>query len=212
VLARRGIDIGADRIEAAAQISRGAHYDAWMANQQFGARDAAALYVETLADLLPADPQTHDELRDAFAATPENLEIPLVPGVRAVLAALDDAGVSLGIICDVGFTPSVVLRANLERHGVLGHFDHWSFSDEVGTYKPDPRIFGHALDGLGAAPADAWHVGDLRRTDIAGAHAAGMRAARVAVIHDDVDEANGPSGDVVVTDYAQLLPALGLVH
>lgn len=210
VLDRHGLDLAPDRVEAAAQVCRVAHYEAWMANRQFDARDAAALYVETLADALPLDPVMHAELRDAFAATPEHLEIPLVPGVRDVLEALDAAGIALGIICDVGFTPSIVLRANLERHGVLRHFSHWSFSDEVGTYKPDRRIFDHALSGLASEPGHAWHLGDLRRTDIAGAKAAGMRAARIAVIHDDTDEENGPSGDVVVTEYAQLLPALGL--
>ena len=63
-------------------------------------------------------------------------------------------GVRLGIICDVGLTPSTVLRGWLDDHGVLELFDHWSFSDEVGWYKPAPQIFEHALAGLGVvAPA-----------------------------------------------------------
>lgn len=210
MLAARGVELPAERIEDAARVGRAAHHSAWLENRQFDARAVAARYVETLADLLPADDALHAELRDAFAATPENLEIPLVPGVRDVLQQLDAAGIALGIICDVGLTPSTVLRANLDRHDVLRHFTHWSFSDEVGTYKPDPRIFGHALTGLDARPEDAWHVGDLRRTDIAGAQAFGMRAARVTVIHDDTDDANGPSGDVVVSDYRELPTALGL--
>jgi hypothetical protein len=29
------------------------------------------------------------------------------------------------------------------------------------------------------------------------------------MIYDDTDDANGPPGDVVLADYAELLPALG---
>lgn len=209
VLAAHGISVPAERVEAAAQVGRAAHHEAWLENRQFDARAVAALLVEALADALPADDDLHAELSAAFATTPANLEIPLVPGVRDVIEALAAADVALGIICDVGLTPSTVLRSNLERHGVLGHFAHWSFSDEVGTYKPDPRIFDHALGGLRASPDEAWHVGDLRRTDVVGAQRAGMRAARVTMIYDDTDDANGPPGNVVLTHYAELLPALG---
>jgi FMN phosphatase YigB (HAD superfamily) len=119
--------------------------------------------------------------------------------------------VRIGIVCDVGFMPSWRLRDELGRHGVLGCFDHWSFSDEVGVYKPDARIFRHALAGLGhVEPHRAAHIGDIRRTDMAGARNMGMRAVRFAGVHDDDDETSGPEGDAVVTDYGALLPALGL--
>ena len=76
-------------------------------------------------------------------------------------------------------TPSTSLRRQLERHGLLDYFDHWSFSDEVGWYKPAPQIFEHALAGLGVTePARAAHVGDLRRTDVAGARAHGLLSVR----------------------------------
>ena len=46
----------------------------------------------------------------------------------------------------------------------------------VGVAKPDPRIFGFALDALGV-PADGTvlHVGDSLRYDVAGALAAGLQ-------------------------------------
>jgi FMN phosphatase YigB (HAD superfamily) len=88
-------------------------------------------------------------------------------------------------------TPSTSLRRYLDAHGVLEHFDHWSFSDEVGVYKPDRRIFEHALGGLGVTePGRVAHVGDLRRTDVAGARGMGMHAIRFAGINDDA-----PKGD-----------------
>ena len=68
---------------------------------------------------------------------------PLAPNVALTLRRLKDAGVRLGIVCDVGMVPSPLLRVALEHHGVIGLFDHWSFSDEVGVYKPSRDIFVH---------------------------------------------------------------------
>ena len=65
------------------------------------------------------------------------------------MRALKASGVRIGIICDVGMTSSQTLRARLEDFGVLGLFDHWSFSDEVGCFKPFPPVFEHAMAGLG---------------------------------------------------------------
>ncbi len=93
---------------------------------------------------------------------------------------------------------------------MLGLFDHWAFSDEVGVYKPDPAIFRHALEGLGGIdPSEAAHIGDLRRTDVAGALGMGILALRYSGITDD-DPAHGPEADVVVTDHAEVPAILGL--
>src|SRR5207245_5943751 len=40
--------------------------------------------------------------------------------------------------------------------------------------KPDPRIFRHALDGLGVESGDATFVGDSPSRDMAGARGVGM--------------------------------------
>ena len=109
----------------------------------------------------------------------------LAPGIRECLRDLKDAGVSIGIVCDVRMTPAPTLRERLGGFGVLGAFDHWSFSDEVGCFKPWPGVFRHALSGLGIDdPSLAAHVGDSRRTDVAGARAAGMTAIRYSYFVD----------------------------
>lgn len=153
------------------------------------------------------------QLADRYKApTPDHLP-PLCPNIEAALRDLRDAGLRIGIVCDVGFIPSPLLRGYLERHGLLGCFDHWSFSDEVGVYKPDARIFEHALAGLGGIdPGAAAHVGDLRRTDIAGAQAMGMVAVRYRGVNDDPGDATDGTGDVegdlVLDDHADLPAAL----
>ena len=59
---------------------------------------------------------------------------------------------------------------------MLGHFEYTYFSNEHGISKPDARAFLHALEEIDTRPSEAAHVGDIQRTDIAGAQAAGMSA------------------------------------
>jgi HAD superfamily hydrolase (TIGR01549 family) len=185
--------------------------EAWRANRQFTGADAAHSICDAVEQAFadsPAVGALRSRICDAFAGQGQGTDLDLVDGVADVLAALSQRGVRLGIICDVGFTPSPALLAHLERHGVVRYFDHWSFSDEVGVYKPDPKIFSHALGGLGGPdPARCVHVGDRRRTDVAGARAAGMRAVRITSAYEDTED--GPD-DIVIGSYRELLPALGL--
>ena len=179
----------------------------WTAGQQFAYAEAAEGLVESLGYDVP--PELRARLVEAFGRAGDDAEIHLAPNVAPALRALKDAGLRVGIVCDVGMTPSSTLRAHLDRHGVLALFDHWSFSDEVGHYTPDPRIFAHALAGLGARPETTVHIGDLRRTDIAGARAMGMTAVRYTGIFDD-DSMPEPEGDHVLGDHAGLPALLGL--
>jgi putative hydrolase of the HAD superfamily len=48
-------------------------------------------------------------------------------------------------------------------------------SDVVGVEKPDPAIFGIALEALGLPPDDCIYVGDTVHFDVNGARAAGLR-------------------------------------
>ncbi len=67
-------------------------------------------------------------------------------------------------------------RANLRVLGIERYFEAIVISGEVGVAKPDRRIFGMALRELGVEPENVWHIGDDLRTDVAGAHAAGLTA------------------------------------
>lgn len=185
-----------------------AYVASWKANEQYLAAQAAETIVESLGFAVP--PDVRDTLVEAFVEAGEGAELHLVDHVPDCLSALHDAGVRVGIVCDVGMTASPILRSHLERRGVLSRFDHWSFSDEVGAYKPSPVIFEDALAGLGGvAPAAAAHVGDLRRTDVAGALAMGMTAVRFTGVFDD-DSQPEPEGHHVLASHADLAPALGL--
>jgi putative hydrolase of the HAD superfamily len=180
----------------------------WTTNQQYQSVTAAEDLLERLGFDVPA--AVRRQLIEAFTTVGAQATLHLTDGIEECLRTLKGAGVRLGIICDVGMTASTYLRAHLDKHGLLDVFDHWSFSDEVGHYKPSPLIFQHALEGLGGPdPAHVAHVGDIRRTDIAGARDMGMIAVRYTGISDD-DTQREPEGDVVIADHRQLPAALGL--
>ena len=109
----------------------------------------------------------------------------------------------LGVISDTGVSPSYVLKELLKRAGIIEYFKALVFSDEFGKSKPDCSVFMQALELLDVEPKEAVQVGDLKRTDMEGAGAAGMYSIRYAGIYDDTNsgfcEAN-----VVVNDFSEL--------
>ena len=129
-----------------------------------------------------------------------------IAGVPEVLEQLSRR-YRLGIISDTGMSPGYVLRELLLRDGLLSFFDVTIFSDEIGRSKPHPDPFHAALAGLNASPQQAAHVGDLLRTDIAGAQGVGMYAVRFAGVHDNGNPTY-PDADLVIYSYDELAPAL----
>jgi len=213
VLEGEGLALERERLHEAVGESWGAFLAAWRRNRTYGATDAVDDVLGALGLTPPSAVRTAlvEVITDP---SPEHHPRP-TEHIEDCLRTLREAGIRIGIICDVGLAPSTTLRRFLDGHGLLGYFDHWSFSDEVGTYKPDPAIFHHALDGLGGAePRDAAHVGDLRRTDVAGAMALGITAVRYTGVFDDRGKADDGTVDVeadlVLADHADLPAALGL--
>ena len=199
VLEGAGFSTERDRLGLAFEASWQKFQEAWQAGQQYRHIESVLDVLEELGYDVP--PDVHDALVATYAI-PEETDLRLTDGVAEALVALKSAGIRLGIICDVGMTPSTALRHFLERQGVLDLFDHWSFSDDVGFYKPDRRIFEDALAGVGVGPEEAAHIGDLKRTDVAGALAMGMTALRYTGMFDDDSE--GPEAHHVVDDHRNL--------
>ena len=108
----------------------------------------------------------------------------------------------LGIISDTMFSPGRVIRRLLDRRSVLHYFDAFIFSDETGFSKPDVRAFEQAGTALGVAVSDMAHIGDLRRTDVAGAQTAGLKAILFTGVHEDTDAA--PAPDATLTHWRTL--------
>ena len=158
----------------------------------------------TLARALGAEDAAGQAVAEAFLDAGRQVDLELAPEIGLALEALGDRGIRIGIVCDVGFSGGALLRDLLAREGLFEHFSGWSFSDETGHYKPAPQAFEAALVSLEAGPEEAMHVGDLRRTDIAGAAALGMRTVRYRGLQDDSDE-SGTEADFVVDSHLELV-------
>ena len=97
------------------------------------------------------------------------------PAAVPVLDMLRAGGVRVGVCSNAPYR----VRSLHEQLAFLGldtHLDAVTFSAEVGWRKPSPRIFAAALRALGTEASGTVMVGDSEVHDIAGAHAAGMRA------------------------------------
>lgn len=174
---------------------------AWARGKHLPPHEAAAELVRHLG----VEGAAREMVAEAFLGAGREVALELAPGIAPALEALAEREIRLGIVCDVGFSGGELLRELLEAEGLLRHFSGWAFSDEVGHYKPAPQIFEAALVALGAEPGAAMHVGDLRRTDVAGAAAHGMRTVRYRGMNDEGEDDSGPEAEFVLDSHGELV-------
>jgi HAD superfamily hydrolase (TIGR01509 family) len=94
------------------------------------------------------------------------------PHAAPALRLAREHGLRAGVISNSNGS----IRAILESLGLVPYLDFVLDSFEVGVEKPDPRIFGLALERAGVRPGEAVYVGDLYSVDVRGARAAGLGA------------------------------------
>jgi putative hydrolase of the HAD superfamily len=202
--------VDTEALERAHDAAHQEYVDSWVAGRQFRVEEAVEHMLPALDGALGKDASA--ALVEGFSEGGRRAAIHPSDGVHDCLVALQGAGVKIGIVCDVGLTPSSVVRKLLDRNGLLGYFDGMSFSDEVGHYKPHRAIFEHALAGLGGIPPDqAAHVGDRRRTDVGGAVAMGMTAVRYNGVFED-EPTTAAEAEIVIGDLAELPQRLGVAE
>jgi putative hydrolase of the HAD superfamily len=133
---------------------------------------------------------THDDYREAVVrmygiTQPEQLargkqalidddaNVAFFEGVPETLLALKERGFLLGIVTDTA--NSISAKLSWFERGGFGHvWDSIISSMDIGTRKPDPRIYQAALQQLGLTPDQAVFVGH-RVSELAGARAVGMQ-------------------------------------
>jgi putative hydrolase of the HAD superfamily len=93
----------------------------------------------------------------------------LFPDAVPCLDALADREIGLITNGDLALQ-----MAKIDAIALGSRVDHVIASGALGFAKPDPRIFHHACDLFGVAPAAALYVGDRLQTDAIGAAAAGL--------------------------------------
>jgi FMN phosphatase YigB (HAD superfamily) len=209
-LAKLGVVVDREQLERTHDAAHQEYVDSWTAGRQFRVEEAVEHMLERLEGDREAD--TERALLDGFSEGGRRAAIHASDGVHECLETLEGADVRMGIVCDIGLTPSPVVCELLERAGLLRFFDGMSFSDEVGHYKPARAIFEHALAGLGGVPPErAVHVGDRLRTDVGGAVAMGMTAVRYNGVYED-EAIRAPEAHIVLTNLAELPSALGVTE
>ncbi len=202
---RRFVDLDGPAAQALLEEAWMKHDEAWKQVETFGPGRMAAYCLEARGVY---DDDLIAELTREFEEASLEAGVVAVEGARATLESLAEGGVRRALVCDTGFTPGRVVRRLLEEQGLGDLLEAHCFSDEVGVPKPGNEIFAKALAELGVRPPEAVHVGDLRRTDIAGAHDFGMHAVRFRGVHDDRTDA--PEAGNVIDRHEQLLEILGL--
>lgn len=202
---RRFLDLSDDDARGLLDEAWARHDDAWKQVETFGPGRMAAYCLEAKGIF---DDDAIGELTREFEEASIHTGVDAVDGAAETLSALAEADIRRGLVCDTGFTPGRVVRQILDDTGLLQYLEVLCFSDEVGVPKPGNEIFAKALAELGARPPEAVHIGDLRRTDIAGARDIGMHGIRYRGVHDD--RSDSADAECVIDEHAQLLEIIGV--
>jgi len=158
----------------------------WM----LGALDGAAAILEAwrrTLNVCGCDDESAARLAAGIHSTLDRESYRLFDDVREVVLTLRRDGIPLALITNGA---SDRQREKLEILGIEDWFDTIVISGELGTAKPDPRVFQLAAEGLRTAEANVCHVGDEPAADIAGAKAAGLTAVwlnRGGVVRREAD-------------------------
>ena len=138
------------------------------------------------------DWRVHDRVIAVEMGVPEHLVDRAVDVIEQIYVALPwrpIAGAAEGLraVRDAGYRLAIVSNAHgrmaeyLEAHEICSatggpgvHVEIVVDSHLVGVEKPDPAIFGFALDALGLPPERCAYVGDTVHFDVGGARAAGL--------------------------------------
>ncbi len=94
----------------------------------------------------------------------------VAPDVPETLDCLLEAGYRLAVVSN----RNQACGEELERLGLSDYLEFALTSGEVNTWKPDPRIFEHALQRLDLQPEDVLYIGDNYYADVVGARRAGI--------------------------------------
>jgi 2-haloacid dehalogenase len=129
------------------------HYaDFWQATED------ALVFAATLLKL-DLTPDKRKQLMDAY------LGLQVWPEVPLALQALKSAGIRLAFLSNA--TPKI-LDAGIKNSKLEGIFEHVLSTDQIKTYKPDPRAYQMAIDAFGLRREDMAFVA-FAGWDVAGA-------------------------------------------
>ena len=145
--------------------------------------------------------EAHD-LEDALDGVMDQARrMPPFPDSGPAVALLAESGISAGVLTNSETDAArALLRDGLDRlDPVIG-------SDRAGAFKPDPRLYGHAVQEVGATPEEVLLI-SAHWWDVIGAKRSGLSAAWVARRGPRLE--HGPKPDVGGDDLMAVVHALG---
>ncbi len=196
-----GLEVPQAQARKAFDHAWGQHIEAWHEGTATGSREVASTALSQLGLVTP-DEAIVESLVQQFEEKSHSAGVLALDGASDTLRALGARGVACALICDTGLTPGRVIRRHLDRLGLSAYLKHAVFSDEVRVPKPDPRAFRTAVTALDVPAEASVHVGDLRRTDVAGGRSIGMQTVRITTRFDDTSSM--PEADFVVANHTEL--------
>jgi putative hydrolase of the HAD superfamily len=189
LLARTGTDIGS----AAAKAAIKAEIAYYRAHLDEGSTPAALHDLRLRCADAMGLPFDRDVVFDALM---ESLRFHAFPDSAPTLRELRARGIRAVVVSNWDWS----LHERLHETGLAELVDGAIASAEIGSAKPDGRIFEAALRIAGTRPDETWHVGDTPEADVDGARAAGIHPVLIA------RDGQAPRG--AVRSLSELIPLL----
>lgn len=137
--------------------------------------DAGRPWAEGIAELVERHPHERERIEAYRARWIEMIGGP-IPGTVELLARLDAAGVPLYALTNWSVETFALVRPD-PAYAFLDRFRTIFVSGELGMVKPDPAIFRHALEAIGAPPERCLFIDDSAK-NVAAAAGLGLLAHR----------------------------------
>ena len=125
-----------------------------------------------LAEIHVEAPPLVDKIADRYRALRHQGIEPLADAIETV-RWLRESGCRLALLTNGA---AEAQRSKVTRFRLAELFDLILIEGELGSGKPDPRVYRDALEGLGAAPTDCWMAGDNLEWDVAAPQRLGIFA------------------------------------
>jgi HAD superfamily hydrolase (TIGR01549 family) len=175
------------RAEAAARLPLSAALESLKSTE---GEDAFDFYMRNILERLPGIEVSEDgmiekvtkEIMPVLRAPGQTQRLwsYVLPGVPEALKTLKNEGYQLVVISNSDGT----VEESLSNTGLLPYLNEVVDSHWAGFEKPDPRLFKHALELVGANSEETLHIGDMYHVDITGARSAGIHALLLDPFND----------------------------
>lgn len=140
--------------------------------------------------------------RTGVEVPPERIE-----GAKEALTALAER-FPIALISDTGVSMGDTLDMVLDSWGMLDLFKGRVYSEQIGSAKPNRRMFMAAMDILEVPQQRIVHIGDLDATDVLGAKSIGMAAIRFDGVKEREECKKCSMADAVVDSWDDIVRLL----